>query len=364
MRTAAAGLLATLLTLLLLEGGSRLAARAGWLPVTLPPASEYWWSEHPELGMWRHPDASWEHRTPCFAVTYETNSVGARDVDRPRTADEPRVVVLGDSFVAGWGVPLDARFSNRLEVATGVPHLNFAMEHFSPYQSLLAYRTLAAGYQHDAIVLGLLPANDFLDAEVALAATIPESYLYRPYLVGESPDYHRLDLREHPVRAFLRRHSLGFNGVLRAQENWRARRIEADGPILRAKDGEIASWFYDFRESHATRLEAVLRMLADEADGRPVAVVLIPVIFDLQRYASAGPAPLADRLRAGLGDTSLRIIDLLPAMAESGTPPADFFLSCDYHWSVAGNAVAARLTQRALTGIVYPPSSAATTPSR
>jgi hypothetical protein len=91
---------------------------------------------------------------------------------------------------------------------------------------------------------------------------------------------------------------------------------------------------------------------------------LLPVVYDLQRYARAGaPPPLADRLRAALQDTSVRVVDLLPAMAASGTPPEDFFLPCDYHWSAVGHAIAARLAQRSLSGALYPARSTTPPPS-
>lgn len=353
LRRTAPWLGAALLTALLLEGGVRLAAHEGWLAVALPPGGSYWWSGHPLLGMWRYPDAHWEHRSACFQVEYRTNSAGARDVERPLRAPGPRVVVLGDSVLAGWGVPLEARLSNRLEAATGVPHLNFAMAHFSPYQELLAYRGIAKQYDHDAVLVGLLPANDFLDSELALAATIPDSYLYRPYLVGDGPDYTPFEYRENPLRSLLRRHSFAANALLAAQSRWTASRLLAQGPVLHAPPGKTPSWFYDFREPHAARLVAVLRMLGQEAEGRPVAVLLLPIAYDLERYASSGPAPLADRLRASLGDTNLRIVDLLPAMAESGTPAADLFFPCDYHPSILGNAVAARVARRSLDGLLY-----------
>src|SRR5690606_9702149 len=65
-------------TLLLLEGATRLAAKAGWITATLPPGQDFWWSGHPELGIWRWPNARFEHRGDCFDVVYETNSIGAR----------------------------------------------------------------------------------------------------------------------------------------------------------------------------------------------------------------------------------------------------------------------------------------------
>jgi hypothetical protein len=353
LRSAAPWLGAALVTLGLLEGATRLATRLHWLETSLPPGTDYWWSGHPQLGMWRFPNAGWEHLTACFRVVYETNSVGARDLERPLRAPGGRVVVLGDSFMEGWGVPLEARLSSRLEAATGRAHLNFAMSHFSPYQSLLAYRELAKRFDHDAVVLGLLPANDFLDADLELAATISDSYLYRPYLVGEAPDWTRFDYRESALRFWLRRHSYAANALLALQSRFTARRLEARGPLLEAPQGQYASWFYDFREPELARLVAVLRMLADEAQGKPVAVLLLPVAYDLSRHAASGPPPLADRLRASLEGTQIRIVDLLPELAWSGTPSEALYFPCDYHWSTTAHAIAARIVQRRLTGWVY-----------
>jgi hypothetical protein len=285
-------------------------------------------------------------------VVYETNGVGARDVERPEHAEGRRIVVLGDSFLEGWGLPLEERLSNRLEAATGIPHLNFAMAHFSPYQASLAYRDLAAGYDHDAVVLGILPANDFLDSELALAEQVPGSYVYRPYLVGDAPRYSRQDHREPRLRFFLRQHSYLVNALLNAQAILASRRL-AQHPVLEGPPGTTASWFYDYDEAQVQRLAASLRMLADEAGERPVVVLLIPVIFDIQRFEQSGPDPLAERLRTAMEGTNVRIVDLLPLLARSGNPPEQLYFPCDFHWSPLGSAVAAQVVRKALTGDIY-----------
>ncbi len=352
LRAVAAALVLVALTLALLEGATRVAARLGWLDATLPPGADYWWAGHPELGIWRHPDAHWEHRSACFDVEYRSNHVGARDVARPREAAEPRVVVLGDSFLEGWGLPVEARLSNRLEAATGIPHLNFAMAHFGPYQEVLAYRALASGFEHDAVLIGLLPANDFMDLELALAERVPGSYVYRPYLVGGPPDYRREDHRESGLRFQVRHHSLAFNAWLHVRALLEQRRL-ARHPVLVGPPGQVGSWFYDYTEPQLQRLEAVLRMLAADVGDRPVGVLLLPIVYDMQRFQTAGPDPLAGRLRDALRGTSLTVVDLLPEMARSGTPADQFYFPCDFHWSATANAVAARLTQRALDGVIY-----------
>jgi len=341
--------------LALFELGSLALVELGWLDAPRPSrgAGDLWWGDHPVFGVWHRPDAVEEHASRCFRVTYRTNSVGARDAERPRRAEGPRVVVLGDSFLEGWGVPAEERLSNRLEASTGVPHLNFAMAHFGPYQAYLLYRELARDFDHHAVILGVLPANDFADLDLELARTMEGyAYRYRPYLVGEPPDLRPFDYREPAWRRLLRHHSYAFQAV---RSVWRAR----SGPGERAGASAERSFFYDFEDRQAALLEASLERLADAAKGRPVAVLLLPVMRDLRVYARSGerPDPLSRRLAAFARGRNLRIVNLLPAMAEHIPGWTAYFLSCDYHWSRYGHRVAHELVREALEPSFFRPGA-------
>ena len=50
-------------------------------------------------------------------------------------------------------------------------------------------------------------------------------------------------------------------------------------------------------------------------------------------------------------------IDLMPEMFQAGKW-REYFFSCDYHWSERGNAVAAGILKRELSGFFYKPSTA------
>ena len=52
-----------------------------------------------------------------MGVEFETNSQGLRDREHTveRQAGVPRILMLGDSLTVGWGVPVDATFSKRIE---------------------------------------------------------------------------------------------------------------------------------------------------------------------------------------------------------------------------------------------------------
>jgi hypothetical protein len=331
--------------LILVELGSRLLIQRG-VVAALPPThghEDFWWPEHPELGAWKLPNASGTLRV-CGPVRYRTNDVGARDPVRPRRADGPRVVILGDSFMEGYGVEAARRVSDRLERRTGIPHLNFAMSSFGPYQQVLAYRSVAKQFEHDAVIFSILPANDFFDLDIGLVREMPDqTYVYRPYLVGAPPEFVRFDLRESRLRRFLRRHTWSGNAALAGALAWRMRRYQ-----------EGDSFAYRFNDRQATLLEATLRMLMREAEGRRVVVVIVPTLTELRDYERFGPSRLEAQLRK-LGDgIGFRVVDLTPGMAARPRDWTRYYLPCDYHWSVYGHHVAAEILERELRGDLYP----------
>ncbi len=345
----------SLAALLLFEVGSCVSVERGWLASPRPTRvlPKYWRGDHPSFGVWRHPDVEYEHTTACFRARYRTNSLGARDRERRRQAPLPRVVVLGDSQMEGWGLAEDERLSNRLEAATGIEHLNFAMAHFGPYQSLIAYRELASGFDHDAVILGLFPMNDFIDIDLDLARRMPGyEYRYRPYLLGAAPDFAHVDHREPLPRRLLRRHSYAFNALLHALL-LRSQVPVEDFKALRGGGRKLASWFYDFEEAQIRRLERILELWAEAARDKRLALLLIPSQRDLERFAREGPAPLARRLGRFAEGHGIRIVNLLPGMAQRGVPFERLFLSCDYHWSALGNAVALELAREELGADFY-----------
>ncbi len=350
LRGAAALVAVAVATALALEAGSRAAVALGWLHAGRPPGVDtgVWWGDHPRFGVWHRPGREEQVTGPCWRATYRINSVGARDVERPRAADGARVVVLGDSFLEGWGLPEEDRLSNRLEAATGVPHLNFAMAHFGPYQQLLVYEELAAGFDHTAVLASVLPTNDFVDLDLEQARDLTGyEYRYRPYLVGDPDDPTPHLHREPRLRRWLRHHSQAWHALARG---WRE--LRAGPPAGDATPGTGGSLFYDFGADDLRRLRWVLDRLARSAGERLVAVLLIPVEADLRRYARDGADPLSARL-AEAAPPNLRIVNLLPPMAERYRSWSAYRLDCDYHWSRFGNEVALALVREALDGELY-----------
>jgi hypothetical protein len=343
-------MLATMLALAILELGSIGLVRSGALSVPAPHHGQtgFWRHQHPQFGAWRHPDSEGSHDGACFDVEVRTNSVGARDRERPRRAAEPRVVVLGDSFLEGYGLPERSRLSNQLEADTGIPHLNFAMASFGLYQQLLVYRELARDFDHTAVVASFLPVNDFIDADPELAQKMPlAEYAFRPYLVRGPDGWSRFDYREGALRHWLRLHSQAWNAIY-----WTVI------PSRRSELADHGSWFYAFPDAGLEQVVYLMGELAHAADGRPVVLLLIPAEEDLERFQRDGPDPLSARLAGPARRIGVTLVNLLPAMAEQSRDFAAYFLPCDFHWSHYGNRVAAEIVERELAGVIYPPLAA------
>ena len=177
-------------------------------------------------------------------------------------------------------------------------------------------------------------------------------YRYRPYLLGEAPDFVHVDHREPLPRRLLRRHSYAFNALLHALL-LRSQVPVEDFKALRGGGRKLASWFYDFEEAQVRRLERILELWAEAVRDKRLALLLIPSQRDLERFARAGPDPLARRLGRFAEGHGIRIVNLLPGMAQRGVPFERLFLSCDYHWSALGNAVALELTREGLGADFY-----------
>ena len=355
---AAVGLL---LSVALLEIGLRSLTAFGLVHVPRPFGSEdaFWDGRHPIFGVWHHPRATATHKTSCFNVRYRTNALGARDVERAQRSGRPRVLALGDSYLEGWGVDQDRRLTDLVARKSGVDFMNLAMSHFGPYQELLAYREFGPRFEHQGVLVGILPMNDFYDLDLAVARRSPGyMYRYRPYLQGAFPAYHRVDYRESPARRFLRHQSAAFNGLAWA---WFALAGRADDsfdrpPAFQARSGAVHSFYYDYSLDQFLLLRYCLEQIVAAADGRPVVVVLLPAPPDFPRYAQSGTPPLGRDLEALAQKGSFRVVDLLPEMARRSRDWSEYFFTCDYHWNERGNAVAAEILEERLRDSFRPGS--------
>jgi len=316
--------------------------------------NRFWADISPVFGAWHRPNGSFVHQIGCFSAVYTTNSYGARDVERTLRSSSPRTIVLGDSFVEGFGLSDEERLTNVLERETGREHLNFGTSGaFSPLQYALLYESLAAEFDHDQVLVGVLPGNDLYEMD---PSWVPEGR-YRPVYGSDlsieyqgtfDPDAGErfADRLEAILRAYFASYHVGQ--YVHSRTRWY----------------RLVSYsaFNDFSDADLERLETALLRIKRTADahGSAMGVYLIPRADDFVRFASTGAdrlGPLMERFGEEVG---IRVKDLLPEMAaRSGGDYRPYFFTCDGHWSPHGSATAASivlewLRDRASTGAPLP----------
>lgn len=104
-------------------------------------------------------------------VWVEINSAGLRDRERSlkKPARTRRVVVLGDSYIEAFNVPLEKTFTAYLEAHLNrcgrdrdwqAEVLNFGVGGYGTAQELLTYRLHARHYEPDVVLLAVYTSND------------------------------------------------------------------------------------------------------------------------------------------------------------------------------------------------------------
>lgn len=339
--------------LLLIEGVVRVCVWAELLPYERYPTSrepQYWAYIDPVVGIWRYPNASYVDEGRCFTTSYTSNSVGARDRERSKSSvAERRVLVLGDSFVEGYGYDETRRFTELLEERTGVEHLNWGTAGgFGTIQEWLLYEKIAGEYDHSDVMLFILPDNDFKDND-------PSEYpgdAYRPYLRKKDTGfelYYPVEFDERytasrqmstVIKNTLDNEIYTFN-VLR----WATRATKAGSRSILPIRGKPTYEKYD-EEDLEIFLHA-LEQLVGAVEDRRLYVYLIPRVTDVEYALANGyEFALVDELKSfAAGYDNVEFTDLLPHfMAHVQENELDFeayTLGCDHHWGQLGHEVTA-----------------------
>jgi len=356
VRRLRAFLLQLLVFLVILEAGLQAVVRLGLLDVSLPTydarnAWSFWVDVDPAFGVWHLPHAEYRHAKACFDVPYRANAFGMRDAETSERHAGPRVAVLGDSFAEGWGIAAGRRAPDLLERGSGIEHLDFGTSgDFDPVQYWQLYRTLARRFDHDAVLVMVLPDNDFPPG--GTVEDRPADARWTPRLTGTYPGYRVT----YPPRTFAPRpHDWRRFLVNLPGEFWLTYRtgmfMTAYVSAVRAhkagtpQDGALhRSHYYNYTRAEFDPLRYAIEQIARDAAGRRVLVVTIPRPDDFAAARGGKPPPLPEELRQVAQGAGIDYLDLLPAMQrDAGGRPQRWFLTCDGHWSEAGHAEVAKV---------------------
>lgn len=317
-------------------------------PYTYADVNEHW-------GVWHY---NYPVKAPydCVTLTCNPNTAGARDIERKQqSADTSRCIVLGDSFMEGWGIADKARVSNLMEVATGHEFLNFACSDMGSTQEYLVYKHLASKYNHNTILLGILPANDFMNDNIQFDSS-QSPLRYKPYWKGAYPNmqlyYYADSLHKsqfsyeaylpykssfsYKVRHVLQNTTCWFNIVYFVMKKKGAVDV-----IAKSTHANMPySGYYDYSPNDLDRLKQSLLSLRQAAPGKKIIAFTIPIASDWHRYNNSKaiptlPAALTDFCKAN----NIIYTDLLTTSHSDDQLhyKKQFFDCGDVHWNEYGH---------------------------
>jgi lysophospholipase L1-like esterase len=344
------------------------------------------------------PGAELRHKSKEFDYVFRANQLGLRGPDVPfaKPAGAFRIVVLGDSFVAGYGVAeehlltglLEQELSKRRsETGARIEVVNVGRVGTSTIRELDLYESLGRKFQPDLVILAYYLGNDL--AEVTQEQTETELVGWQPagrlrqaaywcfpnlYLELAMLRQSRRQLREFthrseseiledirqeavarqrdPAAAVARYHALPAelradvaSGML-AEQRIIDSCIEPDR-LVRALDPDDTDFEKSWTrtKSHLDRLNGVVTR-----DGARLALVLIPAPFQLDRkswefHRELGyevreswltkPVRTAATLAAWARDRDVPCLDLTDRFRELRTP---LYFVEDVHFNPRGNA--------------------------
>jgi hypothetical protein len=324
----------------------------------------FWGDFSPAAGRWRVTNAA-HLSLSCIgdSIHRHSNAVGASDRERTINRKGPgqkRLAVLGDSFMEGMLVNPQDRLSNRLEAATGHEYLNFAVNGSSPINYYLIYKSIARQFEHDVVLIGLLPANDFQDYTPDQAYKLVEWPIYRPYWQGQYPHY-SLKYSLSAIDQSISRNNRTTGGILKTVDSVYSQlsvfdRLKADlllnsatVKVIQALAARVSTTqgrmtlYEQFPETNFAAMRYSLEQIVAEAKGKKVVLLSIPTQNDIEAIRNGHTNRLDGALQTFCNQHQILFVPLLPSFLTYKGNVADLYVPCDGHWSRKGEQFVADL---------------------
>ena len=285
-----------------------------------------------DIGFVHEPNSSFVLKNNCIDVTYSFNSLGFLDTERPEKSKQKRILFLGDSFTEGYGVSIENRTSNILENLIKTPCINCALTDKGPAQYQEIYRKYSSKYTHDALVIALYPANDFIDDNAEQYKTF-----YRPYWkkVNEewvfiNPGKENTDKQKPNIfKRILLNFTYSYNLYLYLKSS-----LKHESNI-----NEIGH--FNFSEADWERLEQSIKTIRILAPGKEILLYTIPSKTEIA-LTNLNESPLFDKLKLLCESIDIQFLNLASQIASLELSEKEsLYKTCDTHWSEKGNKYAA-----------------------
>jgi hypothetical protein len=132
---------------------------------------------------------------------------------------------------------------------------------------------------------------------------------------------------------FLSEFTFWFNIFLDVRQKYR------DG--LSTK--QVASEYYDYKPSELKKLCFIIKKLKEEANGRRIILLTLPVKSDFERYSSDRVIPLKNSLDSLSRAENFVYVDLLTNLELKEKDTDKLYFKCDGHWNEYANKLASEI---------------------
>jgi hypothetical protein len=309
------------------------------------------------------PSSRYIARNPDFSVEVRTNSMGFRD--REHIQDPPRafkIVVLGDSFVEGHGVPAESCFVSRLETklkteesirGSVVVVFNFGIAGYSPLLEYLLLKHRGLPLKPDLVILCYDMSDVQEDVLYARDAEFDSSGA--PLKVNPSwPSFGTVaTLPRGMFKTYLQEYSYVYSVLAAFVNSVKPATTVKAGDIDASRyahtvDSVAGSWQVFFDQS-----QLYVRMIHELCMSRGITFVLAthPRGHQVNRYewadgrkysgldSSTPNSAIFRSLQVFAKGQSMPFLDM--TLAFRAHSKGDLFFPYDGHWTSSGHAVAA-----------------------
>lgn len=328
-----------------------------WGSSEAAPSFQGLFEPDPAIGYRLKPHARMRFTTSEFTADIATNGAGLRDDEEigPKSPDERRIVLLGDSLVLSVQVPFHETFGELLEKRlNGRPSpyryrvINAGVQGYGPVEEQLFFRSVSGTLQPDLVLPVVFVGND---AEEAVGSRHKLEETRSAIAIGADSLLTRLRrlVRRSMVLQIMRLRVVAATGRL-------APSLAPPEPPLQSYAAQPAPRIADGLEIARRSIEDITRTAS--AAGAPTAVVLMPARFQVddadygrlkEAVSSAGGTLVRDaaseRFAAALGPLGVPQLDVLPAL-RAALPGPDLFFQETVHLTPRGHAVVAEALDR------------------
>jgi hypothetical protein len=289
------------------------------------------------LGYKYLPNLDIEIKNENYCVQIETNSFGFRDDEWNLDGKYKNIFVLGNSFSAGYGLPVTERCSNRLSYLLNIKTkkysiYNIAVSGYNMKQMIKAGSYLSSFVEPQIIIIGL-----YLDG----LSRLHDPYVFYKGFAIRSSHVKYVKIKNNRlvfahfenkvlknIESFFTVHSVFYNFIINKMQ-----RLKNFFNVN--SDPEYNLAFYE--------VDKILHELKSDYDLKNIKLIILPILqHDGNRKFRDNDLILYKELKLLCNENKIYFADILPQMEKRLAMGNGFFIKNDSHWNKEAHRIAAQ----------------------